>query len=82
MSGAFCDDVEDESSTGFGVHRSGRSAGLMESGKVSEGMIPKLEAVLTSLQGGGAGGPHNRWAHRSLGATRDHDRRRRAGHQR
>ena len=54
---------------------------LMESGKVSKGMIPKLEAVLTSLRAGVGRRSYHRRPHRPLGAARGHDRRRRAGHQ-
>ncbi len=44
-------DVEDES-TVVSQCTSDKVVELMESGKVSTGMIPKLEAVLTSLRGG------------------------------
>ena len=49
--GGLLRDVDDESSRCRSAPRR-RSMELMESGKVSEGMIPKLEAVLTSLEGG------------------------------
>ena len=49
--GGLLDDVEDGAST-LSECSAEDVVGLMESGKVSEGMIPKLEAVLTSLRAG------------------------------
>jgi acetylglutamate kinase len=49
--GGLLNDVEDESST-LSECTVEDVAGFMEGGKVSEGMIPKLEAVLTSLRAG------------------------------
>jgi acetylglutamate kinase len=49
--GGLLNEVEDKSST-LSECTAEDVAGFMESGKVSEGMIPKLEAVLTSLRAG------------------------------
>ncbi len=49
--GGLLDNVEDESST-LSECTAEDVAAFVQSGKVSEGMIPKLEAVLTSLRAG------------------------------
>jgi acetylglutamate kinase len=49
--GGLLNDVDDENST-LSECTADDVVGFMESGKVSEGMIPKLEAVLTSLRAG------------------------------